>query len=91
MYASYHKRDKVLCKTPKTFPMVLTEAARCLSFKYLYIDAFYDDGYDASIVFKYRNSAGTESTLFTIGTTDVSYNSWQTKSLDVPAVSGLQV
>lgn len=71
--------------------MVLTEAARCLSFKYLYIDRYYDDGYDASMVFKYRNSAGTESTLFTIGTTDVSYNSWKTKSLDVPSVGGLEV
>lgn len=77
--------------SPKTFCMVLTEAARCLSFKYLYIDQYYDDGYDASMVFKYTNSAGTESTLFTIGTADVSYDSWQTKSLDVPAVSGLQV
>lgn len=69
----------------------LKEAARCLSFKYLYIDQYYDDGYDASMVFKYKNSAGTESTLFTIGTADVSYDSWQTKSLDVPAASGLQL
>lgn len=56
--------------------MVLIEVVRCLSFKYLYIDVFYDDGYDVLMVFKYRNLVGIEFILFIIGIVDVSYNFW---------------
>lgn len=60
----------------KIFFMVLIEVVRCLSFKYLYIDVFYDDGYDVLMVFKYRNLVGIEFILFIIGIIDVSYNFW---------------
>lgn len=60
----------------KIFFMVLIEVVRCLSFKYLYIDWYYDDGYDVLMVFKYRNLVGIEFILFIIGIIDVSYNFW---------------
>lgn len=74
----YYKWDicKVFWMFFKIFFMVLIEVVRCLSFKYLYIDVFYDDGYDVLMVFKYRNLVGIEFILFIIGIIDVSYNFW---------------
>ncbi|XP_061190291.1 blastula protease 10-like [Saccostrea echinata] len=67
------------------------ESERCLSMKYGYTEEYYGLGTDTQVLVHYKGDNQEQTTILTLGTSDIIVGSWNRTEVTIPSVKGLKI